>query len=356
MRVLQLIDSLNSGGAERMAIGYANQLVNSLDGSFLCATRKEGLLKTTIDSGVEYLFLKKRRTLDLRAILILLRYIKKNNIDVIHAHSSSFFYASIMKVFKPSLNLVWHDHYGQNEMLQNRKFKMLKNCSIYFDLIISVNVNLRDWAEKNLKCNRVFYLKNFSSESARDKPIISLNGDNDFRIVCLANMREQKDHLTLLTAFKLVQKKHPFVSLHLLGQIHHDIYYSNLVAFIKENNLKQVFFYDAQNGVLELLKSCKLGVLSSKSEGLPMALLEYGLAKLPVVCTDVGQCKEVTNQYGLLVPPNNPAAFGEALLYYIENPINREEDALAFSRHIKDQYSFETVKSKLLSLYKTRSY
>ena len=36
-----------------------------------------------------------------------------------------------------------------------------------------------------------------------------------------------------------------------------------------------------------------MGVLSSASEGLPLALLEYGRAGLPVVCTDVGNVSEV---------------------------------------------------------------
>ena len=45
MRVLQLIDCLRSGGAERMSVTYANALAKRIEGSFLCCTRKEGLLK-----------------------------------------------------------------------------------------------------------------------------------------------------------------------------------------------------------------------------------------------------------------------------------------------------------------------
>jgi glycosyltransferase involved in cell wall biosynthesis len=356
MKVLQLIDSLETGGAERMAVTYANELANHLDRSFLCATRKEGLLKATIDSRVDYLFLKKSATFDLQAILRLYKYVAKNKIDVIHAHSSSFFYATILKFFKPSLKLIWHDHYGQNQMLQNRKFGILKGCSRFFNVIISVNENLKEWAVKNLKCDSVFYLKNFISESTTIKPSISLQGEEGFRIVCLANIREQKDHLNLLNAFKLAQKKHSFLSLHLLGKINHDSYYNTLLTFIKENKLEQVFFYDAQNGVLELLKSCDIGVLSSKSEGLPVALLEYGFANLPVVCTDVGQCKEVINDFGFVISPGNSENLALALLTYIENPTKRKEDALAFSNHIRSKYTFQAVQSKILSLYKLESY
>ena len=356
MRVLQLIDSLETGGAERMAVTYANELVNHIEASFLCATRKEGLLKITIDSRVEYLFLKKRSTIDINAILRLFKFVSKNKIDVIHAHSSSFFYATILKFFKPKLRLIWHDHYGQNEMIQNREFGVLKKCSRYFDVIVSVNETLKEWAFNNLLCEKVFYIKNFISEITAIKPSISLKGKKDLRIVCLANIREQKDHLNLLKAFKIVQEAGTSVSLHLLGQIDHDNYYAALQTFIEENKLEKVFFYDSQNGVLDLLKSCTIGVLSSKSEGLPVALLEYGLANLPVVCTDVGQCREVINNNGLLISSGNAKSLAQALTVYIDNPRKRNEDALAFSKHIRSNYSFGAIESKILSFYKSGSY
>lgn len=44
MRILQLIDSLEAGGAERMAVTYANALVQEIAFSGLVATRKEGPL------------------------------------------------------------------------------------------------------------------------------------------------------------------------------------------------------------------------------------------------------------------------------------------------------------------------
>ena len=60
MRILQLIDSLEAGGAERMAVNYANALATTLEFSSLVATRKEGPLLGEIDSKVIYLFLNKK--------------------------------------------------------------------------------------------------------------------------------------------------------------------------------------------------------------------------------------------------------------------------------------------------------
>ena len=52
----------------------------------------------------------------------------------------------------------------------------------------------------------------------------SLKGIDNKRIVCLANLRLQKDHFNLLKAFKLVIREHPDWSLHLIGHDFDDNY------------------------------------------------------------------------------------------------------------------------------------
>ncbi|GAL61464.1 glycosyltransferase [Algibacter lectus] len=91
MKVLQLIDSLEAGGAERVAVNYANGLVHMIDASYLCTTRAEGLLKGELNKDVGYLFLNKKKTIDVKAIKRLHQFIKNEDIDIIHAHGSSFF-------------------------------------------------------------------------------------------------------------------------------------------------------------------------------------------------------------------------------------------------------------------------
>ena len=62
MRVVQIIDSLDIGGAEKMAVNYANALSEKLEFSGLVATRAEGNLKSQLNSSVSYFFLKKTKT------------------------------------------------------------------------------------------------------------------------------------------------------------------------------------------------------------------------------------------------------------------------------------------------------
>ena len=49
LKVIQIIDSLNVGGAEVIAVNIANGLSKEGVESHICTTRKEGLLKSNID-------------------------------------------------------------------------------------------------------------------------------------------------------------------------------------------------------------------------------------------------------------------------------------------------------------------
>ncbi len=353
MRVLQLIDSLDAGGAERMAVNCANLLSGQVEHSFLCATRKEGALRSSINSSVGYLFLKRKSRLDVTAFLKLRRYVIAQRITVIHAHSSSFFLATLIKFTLPKLKLIWHDHYGNSEQLHSRNFKTLKYCSKYFDGIIAVNETLKVWAETHLVSPRVTFLNNFYMTSpVNNETSIRLKGTKGYRIVCLANLRPQKDHLTLLKAFKKNHKKHPEATLHLLGSFNEDEYYRLIEEYIKSEQIcSSVYIYGTVYQVMDVLKQADIGVLSSKSEGLPLALIEYGIAGLPVVCTNVGECKEVVGDFGLLANPQNHEEINQALSIYLTQKERRLSDAKGFGLRIRSRYEANIVLPKLIDFY-----
>ncbi len=354
MRVLQLIDSLDPGGSERVAVNLANAFSGKIEASFLCATRKEGLLKKSLSDDVGYLFLGKKKTIDLKAIKLLNRFLKAYKVDVIHAHSSSFFLAAIAKFFNNNLMVVWHDHYGDSEFLDNRKSRMLKFCSKYFSHIFSVNKDLEAWAKQNLNTKNISYLPNFASVDKREASSV-LKGVVGKRIVCLANLRPQKDHFTLLGAFKKVLEFYPEWTLHCVGKDFNDDYSSQVKLRIKELNLDgSVFVYGSKPDIFNILEQCEIGVLSSKSEGLPVALLEYGLSNLAVIATRVGEVENVifNNINGLVVKSLNMEELFKALMFYIKNESVRNEHLTKFNQHVKGNFSEQSQLNKILEVYK----
>jgi len=315
VRVLQLIDSLEIGGAERMAVNYANALHKRIAVSAFCVTRNEGALKALINPEIPYLYLERKRRLDFTAVFRLQRFIKKHKIEVIQAHGSSYLIGVLAKLVTPGLKLIWHDHYGKSEFLEERKATSLKMLSVFFDAVFAVNEKLAHWSKEKLKVKNTFYIKNFIAEALALDSDFEVFGAKGKRIVCVANLRPQKNHQLLLDAFKLVLEQDAAFTLHLFGQVPDSLYTDSLFERMKaEPFTKSVFYHGTHLKMSAILPHFDIGVLSSDSEGLPLAILEYGQAGLDAVATDVGQCKVVLGHYGKIIPPGDKEALAEAIL------------------------------------------
>ncbi|AUC84413.1 glycosyltransferase [Polaribacter sp. ALD11] len=351
--VIQIIDSLNTGGAEVLAVNIANSLSENGMNSHLCATRKEGSLIKNINASVGYLFLNRKKAIDIKALISLKKYIKVNNISIIHAHATSFFFAFCTKIIYWKLKIVWHDHYGKSDSLAKRPVTALKISSLFFNAIISVNADLKTWAKNNLFCKNLFFLNNFAIFNNFEEKTL-LRGNNTKKIVHLAAFRAQKDHENLINAYASFLKRNSNWTLHLVGQINNTAYSKKIVLLIKELKLeKHIFVYGSCLDIKNILKQSDIAVLPSKSEGLPLALLEYGLAKLPVVVTNVGECAKVVenNKSGIVVTPNNNLELEEAL----HELANSEEKRILFGKqhykNILEKYSKESFMNQLLKIY-----
>lgn len=346
IRIAQLIDSLEAGGAERMAVNYANALQATTGFSALVTTRAEGNLKAEVSPEVAYVYLHRQRVLDVKAYRLLCNFIKKHRITHVHAHSSSVFFAILLRLRFPTLTIVWHDHYGWSEQLQRRPKFALQLASLFTKGIITVNHALQSWSQTHLFCKRVLYLPNFVGiHSATSLPAISLHGEEGKRIVCLANLRPQKNHSMLLEVAQQLKATHPDWTFHLVGKDFQDAYSGQLRATLFQMKLEShVFIYGTQQEISGILKQCSIGVLTSDSEGLPVSILEYGLAGLAVIATQVGEVGQVlTEQNGILVPKGDSVSFFHHLSQLINNVSLRQEYGEALQKHIKQTYSAAAV-------------
>lgn len=352
MRILQLIDSLESGGAERMTVNYANALADTLGFSALVATRKEGSLLEQIDAKVTYLFLNKKRQLDFRALWRLRSFVLQYSITHVHAHSTSFFMAFLLKLTLPSLKIIRHDHYGNASFLAQRPYKVLQFSASSFSGVIAVNQQLKEWSERKLKSKNVIYLPNFIPVATEQyTKITCLHGDAGKRIVVLANLRPQKNHFLLLDVAAQMKSSHPDWTFHLVGKDFDDDYsyaIKNKISALQLEN--QVFLYGSRTDIYCILNQSDIGILTSASEGLPVALLEYGLQPLPVVVTAVGELPSIINDgvNGWLVPSNDAASFYKVLITLISDRLMRNRMALALQQTVSEGYSSKVVLQKYI--------
>lgn len=97
---------------------------------------------------------------------------------------------------------------------------------------------------------------------------------------------------------------------------------TSLERLIKKLNIdSQVSLVGKQTDVNAILKGSDVGVLSSHSEGLSNAIIEYMASALPVVCTDVGGAAEMVaeGENGFLVPDKDHLMMAKQILRLLED-------------------------------------
>lgn len=264
MKVLQLIDSLAPGGAERMCVNIANLLADNGVPIVVCATRKGGAMGKKLLPGIPYYVLHKKSVFDLSAFTKLIKIIRDEKITHIHAHSTSIYWGIAISFFLKNTKLIWHDHYGQSESLHLKSRKSLRLLSKQIDYAIPVNKILLEWMKvatlipaANIRQLPNFSLLEVGQSNAVSPPVI----------LCLANFRTQKNHVNLISALSLLKSDIPNFRVILAGQPGDKSYMFFITAYIQDTGLSsQVSMLYSVFDPEELLSQASIGVLSSDSE------------------------------------------------------------------------------------------
>ena len=355
--VMHLVDTLEVGGAERVAVTLVNHLDPNRYDAHLCSTRREGPLAFAVDRSVRRLKLNRRWRFDVGPVFRLQRYIQRNRISVLHAHGSTVFLARLIGMFPPYPAVIWHTHYGRFAV-ENRKAPAYAAASRGIQGVIVVNRELGAWCQDTLQvpADRVWYLPNPVAAWKAGNANVLLPGNPGSRIVCLANIRPEKDHLTLVRAMAQVAAALPEAHLLLVGSVRDPELFASVQSEIKRLNLsKNISCLGSRQDAAEILDACDIGVLSSASEGLPMALLEYGRAGLAVVATAVGECEEVLGggSVGVLVRPGSDEELASALINLLHDSRRRAKLGAGFRQHVADSFDATKIVSRLDGIYQT---
>lgn len=353
--VMHLTDTLDAGGAERMAVNLANHLPPARYQATLCTTRRDGPLAELVGEHVERLRLERRRTFDRHAVRQLVRFIHQREVRILHAHGSALLIANWAAALVPGVRIVWHDHFGTNAA-RERPVWIYRLLTRRVAAVVAVSEPLARWSRDRLRvpAGRVWQLPNFVAPVAPSPASVELPGTPAARVVCVANLRPVKDQLTLLEAFAAVVRRVPAAHLLLVGAATDAAWRESIERTIRERQLAaHVSLLGPRRDVEAILRACAVGVLASTSEGLPMALLEYGTAGLPVVATRVGQCADVLDdgRAGIVVAPRAPHELADALIGLLTSPDQRQRLGTALQHRVAARYSPEAVLSQLDRIY-----
>jgi len=167
--------------------------------------------------------------------------------------------------------------------------------------------------------------------------------------ISIARAHPQKDHATLLAAFERALVAEPRLVLLLVGRETERLPLPSGAAHA-------VRALGERSDIPDLLRAADLVVSSSIYEGLPNALLEAMASGLPVITTDVGDCRRIVGACGLVVAARDPSALTGALLQFAALP-DEERRALgaAARERVQRHHSHAAALREYQALWDTRA-
>lgn len=179
------------------------------------------------------------------------------------------------------------------------------------------------------------------------------------RIGAIVRIVPIKDIKTMLLAFEIVKSQNPKTELIVMGNyVESPEYYEECKQLIVDMSIKDVIF-TGQVNIKEYLPTIDILLLSSISEGQPLAILEGLAAGVPFVATNVGHCKGILEgeegdefgSAGYIVPVMNSAKMAAAIFDLIKNPIKRKEMGEAGKLRVAKYYNQKIFLDKYNELY-----
>ena len=138
-------------------------------------------------------------------------------------------------------------------------------------------------------------------------------------VLAVGRLHEQKGFDLLLQAWKPIEKTYSDWSLRIVGE---GPKRAELEAQIESQDLKRVVLAGATNNVLDEYEAASIFVLSSRYEGLPLALIEAMWCGLPCIAFDCpqGPAELLAEDRGWLVPDGDIAELTAQIAYALSHP------------------------------------
>lgn len=175
-----------------------------------------------------------------------------------------------------------------------------------------------------------------------------------FTLIYVGRLAPVKNLCLLLNAFSVALSSRPDLSLWIVGDGNER---GSLERMAQELNIdSQITFWGQQLDVAPFFSAADAFIMSSRSEGLPVSLLEAFSLGLPAIVTDVGGMAEVVRltNAGITVPPADSAAMAAAILGLVNDPAKRVEFAQCAESWFHSMFSLTKMVETYDQLYQNK--
>jgi glycosyltransferase involved in cell wall biosynthesis len=291
--------------------------------------------------------------------LELYRFFRRRRVRALHVHHAlALTLGGIAARCAGIRNVVMTEHaIFQLEEQPRYRRSSARDCH-YATAITGVHAGITDYFRDRLQVDpeRLHVIPNgvpeFKGDAQVRRQMRAALGVDKAVFVCLyiGRLEAVKDLRTLLKAIRaMAESNHRNVRLFIAGEGAEG---TELQAVSRSMALDSIVrFLGPRSDVSDLLNMADAFVMSSLTEGLPMALLEAMAAGLPCVATAVGGIPEVLSaNAGILVPPNDPGAIAQALTRLASDEPLRKDIAKHAAAKVRTNYGLEPIVTKYLGL------
>jgi glycosyltransferase involved in cell wall biosynthesis len=363
IKILQIIDLLQWGGAQKMQVFLAEQLQNrdvELTIVSLNASMGSPVPEILRQRGMRVVVFPFPKFLSFRSFWRLFDFIRREKFDLIHTHLT---YSNILGTIigrmtgTPVIASLRTAGYDPRYHRWIRQF--IETVVVLFGAqrIMANGQVVAELGRKRFFSRKIDVVPNAITltealpSEERNALRMQLTGDPTRPIVIsVGRLDLPKGFPDLLNAFDLVRKTYPQAALLIAGD---GPIREQLERQVKDLGLENhVFLLGERDDVGSLLGASDLYVTSSHWEGLPVSVLEAMAAGLPVIATTVGELPTlVVRQAGSLVPPREPERLGMEIIHLLSNPDRIESMGMAGREHIQKNFSPAVWVRQLLTLY-----
>ena len=288
IKILHIIDTLDVGGAERIAVTLANIFAErGHEIGFMIILPGDNPLQAELNKKIKIFLLNRKNKYSplysKEIASITSRY------DFIHIHSRHnlryIWFNNLIYPIKVN-KIIFHDHHGN--INNDHSIGLISRVIISKIIYCGVSKELCKWAEEICHVKKAYLLENVVLKQS----IINQSNriDNRIQLILVSNIHPRKNIEFSIEVINGLIKKSRQYCLDIFGKITDKEYYFKLKGLIKTYGLEDLITINPDcNNIQKILYKYDLALHTSKSETGPLVLIEYLAQSLPFLAFSTGE-------------------------------------------------------------------